>query len=103
MKTFAVTISQSAMQDFFVAADYYFSISQSLGSKFEASFKSALKKLENDYKFYGYAGFKNLRRILLKQFPYKIVYAIDSENEIVIIVALVHTARSKGYMRRKLK
>ena len=42
-----------------------------------------------------------VKRILLKSFPYKIFYHLSADT--IFIIGLAHTKRSKTFIRRKLK
>jgi len=39
----------------------------------------------------------NFRRLLVKRFPYALVYTVD--NDLVIIYAVMHCSRSPGYWK----
>lgn len=103
MKPFKVDITKSAILDYFEAADYYFSISVDLGQKFERHFEEEKQILETSYQSFGFAGVRKLRRLIIAGFPFKIVYLVNYSTETVVILAIIHTARSKNYLRKKLK
>jgi toxin ParE1/3/4 len=43
----------------------------------------------------------SFRRFILPKFPYKVIYRIRENS--IIVVALVHTARSNKFIKRRLK
>ncbi len=44
---------------------------------------------------------KDLRRILLKRFPYAIIYRVRAEE--IVIIAYAHLRRRPGYWRSRLR
>jgi plasmid stabilization system protein ParE len=43
-----------------------------------------------------------VRRILVKRYPYALVYA-PTHSDVLTIIAVAHTKRNPGYWRRRLK
>jgi hypothetical protein len=50
---------------------------------------------------YAQLNIKHFRRIILHDFPYKIIYHIKRETKTVFIFAVLHTARSNKFLKEK--
>ncbi|MCY7311580.1 MAG: type II toxin-antitoxin system RelE/ParE family toxin [Chitinophagaceae bacterium] len=82
-------------------AKHYEEINASLKTKLEAAvLKTQLDLLRNPFAF-SKVNFKDFRRILLKKFPYKMIYRVDGEK--IHVFAVFHQARSNRYVRNRLK
>ena len=82
------------------AYDYYEYELQGLGEKFIEEFRRGIKRILN----YPYAWSfiqDNVRKCVLKKFPYNIIYAI--EDELIIILAVAHQHRRPDYWIDRLK
>lgn len=90
MKTFSIEITESATRDIQSAFDWYFSISEALGNRFEADLNRGFKSLSINpyfqirYRFY--------RCIRLKNFPYLIHFMVHEKSNVVKVAAVLHTA-----------
>jgi len=78
------------------AVDYYKNNSPKLAHRFlfrirEAKANIALNPLGFQQKY------KNVRTVLLKQFPYQIHYIIDDLNQNIIILAIIHAYKNPMY------
>ena|SRR5258708_16199438 len=79
---FKVEITEATKQDINEAVSYYTGKSEGLGEKFYKQFKEAIKKIQTNPLYYSYYK-KPFRRILLKDFPYLVIYKIY-DNIIVV-------------------
>lgn len=82
------------------AIAWYENESPGLGKKFFKSFEQAKENILKRPTAY-VSITATVKRILLKNFPYKIFYII-SDNTIYLI-GLTHAKRSNAFIRRKLK
>ena len=89
--------------DFGDAAYYYEIISESAFLGFYSNVQDALDLLEQRPFSNRSLGYKKVRRILIKKYPYKILYRIDSQSNTVLIIGIIHTARSKNYLQNLVK
>lgn len=61
------------------------------------------KKYIADFPFIIQIKYKNVRTILLKQFPYHIHYIVNQEKKQIIILAIIHAYRNpKDYSIKEL-
>ena len=96
----AIKIRPLAFLDLDEAATWYNYQKAGLGIEFLIEANIFIEKLaKNPYAFRML--FDPVRRIVLKRFPYKILYFI--ENEKVIIIGIVHQKRSNRYLKRRYK
>jgi plasmid stabilization system protein ParE len=80
------------------AAAWYERQRPGLGEEFLQSFLDACKLLqENPEQFQRFDG--EFRRVLLKVFPYKVVYFVRDDE--IIIIACAHAHRRPGYWRQR--
>ena len=79
--------------DIIEAVNYYKGISPNLAQQFIYRIREAKKYLEK-YPFGFEIKYKNVRTLLLKQFPYHIHYIVDEENSKIIILAIIHAYRN---------
>jgi len=85
-----IVVKKLAEQDVLNASSWYESIAPTLGKDFFNEFYQTLIKLEiapERYPFY----YKNLRRVMLCRFPYKIFYRIENNN--IIVFRVLHSKR----------
>ena len=90
-----------ALHEYAEATEYYAGISPALGSAFVAQVESGI----NQILFYPQAWpliEEDIRRHLIKRFPFGIYYTIDN-NTSIIIQAIMHLSRKPGYWRSRLR
>lgn len=100
-KKFVVKYAEDFWEDLKPAIDWYDEISKTLGLKFLNQVWQAEQKVcVNPFAFYQTTK-SGFRRILLKNFPYKIYFKV--EIDFVYFIALVHTSRSNRFIGKRLK
>ena len=74
-----------------------------LGERFlNELYNISLEKIcSNPFAFRRFRRNSNIRRFVMKRFPYKIFY--DSSTLPIKIIAVIHTSRSSRYLKRRLK
>ena len=83
------------------AIGWYDKISPDIGDKFQISFYNTEERLlQNPFAFSFIKGTK-YKRILFKNFPFKMAYKI--EDDIIYVTALIHVARSNRFIKKRLK
>ncbi|MBK9016831.1 MAG: hypothetical protein IPM82_23745 [Saprospiraceae bacterium] len=97
-----IVLKKQAHQSLWEAMDWYEGQSKGLGSELSQEFYDTLKKLnENPQRFM--VVFAPFRRVLLKRFPYKIVFAVDEPHQRVVVAALWHVKRNSEALEKLLK
>lgn len=89
------------LSEYSEALTWYDEISKGLGDKFQNAFYTAEKRLLQNPLAFSFLKGTRYRRVHLKSFPYKMVYR--PEAEIIYVIALIHTARSNRFIKRRLK
>lgn len=75
------------------AVEYYNKVSPKLAKTFIFRLKEVKKYIQNNpYAFE--EKYKNVRTVLLKQFPFHIHYLIDTAHSKIVILAIVHAYRN---------
>jgi plasmid stabilization system protein ParE len=98
--SYTVQYSPEAETDVKEIIDWYAEKSTTTVVNFLVHLKQAEERLRvNPHSFKKIS--KSFRRIIIKRFPYS-VYFIESEN-IINILAIIHFARSKQYIKNRLK
>lgn len=80
--------------------DYYKSINPELATAFLDRIDEA-KKYIADFPEAFQIKYKNVRTVLLEQFPYHIHYIVDDSNKQIVVLAVIHAYRNpKDYSNR---
>ena len=92
-------ISWAAQAELDEAFNWYEAQQQHLGMQFLTEFDASIRRIFTYPK--SYALFENeIRRCLIKRFPYGILYGIDAET--IIIIAVAHLHRKPNYWLARL-
>lgn len=81
------------------AALFYESTSVGLGNDLLDDVQRAIDRL-CEYPYSGELVDTNLRRTLLRHFPFNLIYAIERQS--IVIVAVAHHGRAPGYWRSRV-
>jgi plasmid stabilization system protein ParE len=98
---FKLSIRPIALIDIDDAVAWYEKELKGLGNRFLQKLDEAFKRLSRNPQHCLIVS-DPVRRILLKSFPYKILYLIEGNNTVVII-GVIHVKRSKRYIKKRLK
>lgn len=99
---YSVVLLQSARTGLWEAMDWYNQQSPGLGSELMAEFFGHLKKLPENPQRHKYI-LKPFRRLLLKRFPYLIIFRIDEIRLRVVVAVLWHEKRDPERLEKVLK
>lgn len=80
------------------ASRFYESEANGLGSEFLEDVQRVIDSLR-EYRELGRPVGRGLRQALLRKFPYSLVYAVDSDE--ILVVAVAHQRRRPGYWRKR--
>ena len=85
------------------AAGWYESQQRGLGVDFHQALDEALDVIETDPRRFGQLETirtaREIRRIMLRRFPYYVVYEVQAEK--VVVLAVAHAGRRPNYWRRR--
>lgn len=94
-----IRLVDKARREFDLALDFYLRRSPSAAAAFIDAFESAKIQIAA-FPSSGAAVPPGARRILLGQFPYKLVYRIEGDE--IVVYAVAHQRRKPGYWRRRV-
>lgn len=89
----------AARREFDTSMDYYEDAEEGLGRRFKTAVNEAIRSLQQD-KLAGFPSELDTRTIIIKKFPFKIVFGDFSGRTVIIAVA--HTARHPDYWHHRL-
>jgi len=96
----SILILDDAWEDIIKISSYYISISEDLSLEFERYLFESLEILRLFPTMYP-VNYRNVRRKLLKKFPYAIYFYID--DSFVRIIAVAHQRQNPESIRNQLK
>lgn len=91
-----VVFHPDAEAEMVAAAKFYEARSAGLGADFIAEVERATRALVG-YSRVGHRFSRRLRRILLRRFPYGLLYRVEPDQ--IFVVAVAHVRRRPGYWR----
>jgi plasmid stabilization system protein ParE len=94
-----VVLEHEAEQEMLDAAKYYETEKTGLGADFLDEVQIASDAVGRNPRRYGFYG-RPIRSIKLERFPYRLLYAIETDR--VLIVAVMHLHRQPGYWKHRL-
>lgn len=98
---FKLDVRPIALIDIDEAIGWYEKELKGLGERFLQKLNEAFEKLKQNPQHYRII-YQPVRRMLLKSFPYKILFLIKDEKTLVII-GIVHLKRSNRFIKKRLK
>jgi plasmid stabilization system protein ParE len=87
--------------EFYDIIDHYKKIERSLSAKFIHEFTETVQYLL-DFPKVGSPYLHGTKRMILRRFPYAIVYKIYHEK-VIVVYAVMHMSRKKDYWKERLK
>ena len=88
-----------AREEFLAAIDYYNEAEPGLGMAFYTEVEAAIGLIENYPDLWTEID-NNIRRCLVRRFPFAILYSKEAER--LFIYAIMHTKREPNYWRNRL-
>jgi len=95
-----VIFSQAARQEVIEAQDWYLRESLSLARRFLAAFNAVVEQIVANPRQFPVVS-KNIRRALLRRFPYALLFVIESDDS-VMILACFHSSRDPTHWQRRM-
>ena len=97
---FNLEITEAAKSDIIDAVYYYQNISESLAERFYAEVIDSLEAIKKHPAYFSYYN-EPFRRLLLKHFPYLVIYKIY--NDIIIITGVVFAKQNPDKIKQRSK
>lgn len=98
---FTVVVSGQAALEAFEVAAWYEEKAPLLGDHFLEALNVDFKKIASNPEAFALYSNTKIRRHVLTGFPYKVFYIVEKEE--VRIISIIHTSRSKGFIRKRLE
>ncbi len=95
---YSLTVRKEAELDINVAFEYYENKRVGLGHDFLLCIEECLSKVERTPEHYKII-YKELRRIAVQRFPYRIFYLV--QNDLVIVTAVFHVRKDPQAWERR--
>ena len=89
-----VTFSPEARAEFTDGENYYERQAPGLGARFRTDVRDALKRLRH-WPLAAPVEHGEIRRMILRRFPYKLLYSVETDG--VYIIAVAHLHRAPNY------
>jgi toxin ParE1/3/4 len=89
----------AAREEFLAAAHHYDTAAPGLGHDFIAAVERAVARIAA-FPEHGSPHLMGTRRVVLRRFPFSVVYLL--EPEAVLVVAVAHHSRRPGYWRDRV-
>ena len=90
---------EEARQEFLFEVAYYNGVEPGLGERFADAVEEAATRVVA-FPAAGSPAAANTRRVLIKGFPFFIIYR--SQNKEIVVFAVAHQARKPGYWRSRV-
>ena len=95
-------LSDFAAEELRAATLYYARQSRSLAVGFvEEAARSVTLLLVNPY--LGESVGKKYRRLLLRRFPYFLIYQVDAKSQLISVISVAHHSRRPDYWRNRVR
>jgi plasmid stabilization system protein ParE len=95
---FSVIFTQAARGELIEAQDWYEREATGLGRHFRQAIDSLIERMSDNPRQFP-AVFKNLRRALLRRFPYSLFFVV--EDDAVIVIACFHASRDPSHWQKR--
>ncbi len=99
--SYSIKITEEAKWEIKDAKAWYEEQSLGLGERFTETVKQYIDTLKNPNKEHK-AVYNNFRRVLIKQFPYVIYYHRNNEQQIVTVIAVLHSKQNHAIVKSRL-
>ena len=100
-KGYKAIISDSAKADIKDSAKWYNKQQKGLGKRFTQSIKKCIKDIQQHPEGFQ-VRYKNCRIGIPEKFPYLVIYNIDNDNKVVVIIVVFHSSKNPQKWESKL-
>jgi plasmid stabilization system protein ParE len=95
----SVPFLPAAREELLAAASHYDAAAPGLGHDFIAAVERAVARIAA-FPEHGSPHLRGARRIILRRFPFSVVYLFEAD--VVLVVAIAHHSRRPGYWRARV-
>jgi plasmid stabilization system protein ParE len=95
---YSVLFTQAARGELVEAQDWYENEATGLGRRFRRAIDALIERMSNNPQEFPVL-FKNVRRALLRRFPYSLFFVV--EDDAVIVIACFHASRDPSRWQKR--
>jgi plasmid stabilization system protein ParE len=95
---YSVIFTQAARAELIAAQDWYEGQATGLGRRFRQAIDAVTERMSDNPRQFP-AVFKNVRRALLRRFPYSLCFVV--ENDVLIVIACFHASRDPSRWQKR--
>lgn len=95
-----IVFHKALKNDLRIAYQWYEEQRKGLGEDFLSTFEASVHALQRNPLSYTQV-YKELRRIVFKRFPYSLYYQVDSEEDKIIVFAVIHVKRNPSIWQKR--
>jgi len=97
---YSVRFTQTARSELIDAQDWYEGEARGLGRRFRQAMDDVAERMSaNPLQFP--VVYKNVRRAVLRRFPYSLLYIIEDDTDTVLVIACFHASRDPSHWQRR--
>ena len=91
-----IVVGAAARQELEEARSWYARQNEGLGLRFVKTIEAAILRIAR-FPFANTEIVPGIRRALVAEFPYMVIYACEVESEVLSVIAIAHQHRRPGY------
>jgi plasmid stabilization system protein ParE len=95
---YSVTFTQAAREELIEAQDWYEGEATGLGRRFRQAIDALIERMSDNPRQFPIV-FKNVRRALLRRFPYSLFFVV--EDDALIVIACFHASRDPSHWQER--
>ena len=95
---YSVIFTQAARAELIEAQDWYEGEATGLGRRFRQAIDALIERMIDNPRQFPIV-FKNVRRALLRRFPYSLFFVV--EDEVLIVMACFHASRDPSHWQKR--
>ena len=95
---YSVIFTQAARKELFEAQDWYEGEVAGLGRRFRQAIEALIDRMSDNPRQFPIV-FKNVRRALLRRFPYSLFFVVEDDE--LIVIACFHASRDPSHWQKR--
>jgi toxin ParE1/3/4 len=96
---YSVIFTQAARRELIEAQDWYEREAHGLGRRFRPAIDAVIDRMIDNPRQFPIV-FKNVRRALLRRFPYSLFFVV--EDDALIVIACFHASRDPSHWQKRI-
>lgn len=96
---YSVIFTQAARAELIQAQDWYEGEATDLGRRFREAIDALAKRMSENPRQFPILLMKNVRRALLRHFPYSLFFVVEDQD--LIVIACLHASREPSHWQKR--